>query len=250
MKTHATNLIVLSLAVGVAAPQASAQDESSTGFVLEAGEHDISDIVDRAAKFLGRNLILQRSELVSIQNATTITLQKTLNLDVFGCEEVVSHLAWLKGLVMSPMDPNRGIYEFISVRGSRRGEIRSTFMTPAQVLKRPRLKIKVSTSIQLKHIDAMRASQYLRPFHSMSSRSGVALSIGTLGSRHALLLQGMADQVANAIQMVTLMDTPEAEDDQPGVDERIAALEKERASLLEELTSLRARIKALETKRK
>ena len=50
--------------------------------------------------------------------------------------------------------------------------------------------------------------------------------------------------------MVTLMDTPEAEQNQPGVGERVSALEKERASLLEELKSLRARLKVLEAKRK
>ncbi len=254
MKTLATTLFVSILATSFVVATLPGQGKSSQGFVLMAGDHDIVDIISKAATFLGRNLIIQQEELAG-NHDTMITLQKSLNLDVMGCEEVVSQLAWLKGLVMSPVDPKRGIYEFINVRinnlrGQKFRAVRATFLSPEKIVKRPQLKRLVSTSLRLGHIDATRAAQYLLPMIARNSPSGLRLSIGSLGTRHALMLKGLSDQVANAIEMVSMMDIPEAEDNQPTVHEQLAGLEKEKAELRSELEALRKRVRVLEGRKK
>ena len=69
----------------------------------------------------------------------------------------------------------------------------------------------VLTSVPLKHIDAAKASQQLRPFFtSGGGRNG--LSFGNAGNQRSLLLQGYANQVATAIRLLRDVDQPQGED--------------------------------------
>ena len=83
------------------------EKRTSQGFVLKAGDHLLQEVIQNAARFLGRNYLTTDSDFA---NSPTITLNKTLNLDVFGCEEVVSQLAYTKNFAMTPVDVQRGIY--------------------------------------------------------------------------------------------------------------------------------------------
>jgi hypothetical protein len=237
---HKLDALAISLALFCTLP---AQERTSQGFVLKVGDHEIAQVIEDAAGFLGRNYILQPAELMGNKD-TTVRLQKALNLDVHGCEEVVSQLAFIKGLMLSPVDPDRGIYEFISLSGPRRGEIRATFMAPEEVLKRRRLKLRVSTSLQFEHINAQLASNSLRPFFAQSSR-GMPMSIGAMSS-NCLMIQGTADQVADAVLMITSMDRPGAETLNPQPMNRIVSLEQDRESMKAELVALRQKLAALE----
>jgi len=189
-----------------------AQDrpKTSQGFVLEAGEHRLQDILNSAAEFLNRNYIMPTAELANAAN--TIEIQRKLNLDAIGCEEVVSQLAYVKGFTIVPLDPLRGLYEVVSQRGQRVAEIgiNPLHLSPDEVLRKSRMKVQVLTSVPLKHLDAAKASQQLRPFFtSGGGRNG--LQFGNAGNQRSLLLQGYASQVAGAIRLLREVDKPERE---------------------------------------
>ena len=205
MPYHRTPRIAL-LALFATVAALPAQDNGkSRGFVLEAGEHQIGDIIERAARFLGRNLILEPTEIG--RGVPAITLQKSLNLDVHGCEEVVSQLAFMKGLVMSPVDEERGIFEFINVNGPRRAAIRSVLKKPEELQRRPNLVIKVTTVIYLEHVDAKVVTQNLRPFVHNNGRYPAVL-VGNVGTPNAIMLQGIVGDVLETVATIRRMDVP------------------------------------------
>ena len=229
-------LLALALLSSSSTPPPQNPQRVSTGFVLEAGDHDLVDLIERAAEYLGRNIFM---DLNSMRAATpaggaTIAIQKRLEVDALGCEELLSQLLYSKGFALVPRDPSKGLYEVIAMQGPKRGEIQSgaMFMTPEEVLRRPNLKMVVLTAVPLEHIQVQVATNSLRPFFASSGQLGATLTLGNVGNNRAMLLQGFADQVAAAIRLLRLLDVP------PGVFEptlasRIQALEK-RVSELED----------------
>lgn len=198
--------VALMLTASAPAPQDKAQS-SPTGFVLEAGEHELTTILESASKFLGRNYFWPELEIAKGQ--ARITIQKKMILDAIGCEEVVSQLLYMKGFAIVPVDPLRGMYEVVSTRGARVQEIsiNASFMQPDEVLRHARKKIQVLTNVPLKHLDAARASQQLRPFFAAGGgRNG--LQFGNAGSQASILLQGYAGQVAAAVRLLREVDKP------------------------------------------
>ena len=213
----ASLLAVLVLTPGVEYAPASAQDKQdrSSGFVLEAGEHTLKDIIDRAAKFLGRNIVLPEPSSMPRGRGggaaaggggietITVELQKKLILDAVACEEVVSQLVHTRGFVIVPLDTLRGLYEVVQLNGQRLSEIYSNalHLTVAEVLRRERYKVIVRTTFTLKHIRADMAVQNLRQLIQ-------GLQIGTPGTQRSLVLIGFANQVAAAIRMLEDLDDP------------------------------------------
>lgn len=196
------------LALSLCATVTPAQEKASQGFVLEPGEYDIANILERASAFLSRNYFWDKAS--TSHPSARITIQKKLNLDYRGCEEVVSQLLFMKGFTVVPIDPKRGLYDVVSNRGQRVGNIGSNpvFMTPEEVLRNANLRVLAMTSLNLKHIDAARASQHLRPFLSASGgRQG--LNFGSPGSQTSLLMQGHPAQLATAIKMLRDVDRPQ-----------------------------------------
>jgi hypothetical protein len=212
-------------------PQDPKSKRTSQGFVLEAGEHSLREVIQNAAKFLGRNYLTSDADF---GNSPIITLDKTLNLDAFGCEEVVSQLAYSRDFAMTPVDPKRGIYEFIFVRGPRRPQIvaRATFMKPEEILRRPNLKVMISTSLKLEHNSASRVAASVRPFFAGGGAGAYSIQMGTAGNDTTLFLTGFVDQVAAAIKMLREADKASGSQRRPDVYQRLDKIER-RLTVLE-----------------
>lgn len=220
---------VFAFAVTPPAPQDPASGPSSD-FVIDAGKHNIRELIDRAAKYLGRNYVYSEPDLSHAQDHEVI-LQNRLALDAVGCEEVVSELAFTKGLVMLPIDEKRGIYEWIFMMGPMRPKISShaVEMTPEQVLRNRNVRIPVRTTYPLLQLDGNMAVNQLRPF-LMSGNGQGTITIGAVGN--ALLVQGFSHEVATAVEMIEKLEGPPAELE-PGlstwkakVDQRLDSIEK------------------------
>jgi hypothetical protein len=209
------------------APLESQQDPAASAavaqvFEIPAGRHSLRDLLERAARFLGQNHLLgdvERTDHVDIE------LQTPLSLDREGCSDVISQLAWTRGLVKVPLDAERGIWEWISANGPRRSEIasRPLFLSPTDVLEHPTRYVPVLTWVPLDHLDAQRASNALRPFMASSSSQVV---VGNTGNDNAILLQGMQYQVAALIRILREADADlGAKAEKHGLIERIERLE-------------------------
>jgi hypothetical protein len=208
-----------------ATPQGQDPDtRTSQGFVLKAGEHSLLEVIHNAAKFLGRNYLTDDGEFA---NVPTITLDKTLNLDAFGCEEVVSQLAYSRNFAMTAVDARRGIYEFIYIRGPRRPEIfnRATFLQPEEILRRTRLKMAVTTVVRLEHCNASRLTATVRPFFAAAGMGPGSVQIGNVGNEKSMLLSGFADQVATALTMFQEVDKASATESTPDIRDRLEKIE-------------------------
>lgn len=258
-------LLSLIATASTPSPHVVAQDKASTsqGFVLGPGEHKLGDILRSAAKYLGRNFFMNPNEVDSDQN--TVEIQKKLNLDAIGCEEVVSQIAYMKGFTIVPIDPLRGLYDVISDRGERLREIinHALHLSPDEVLRKSKLKVCVLTSFSLKHIDAARAAQQLRPFF-MAGGSRNGISFGTAGTQQSLILQGYAGQVASAIRLLREVDMPQRQVVAPPrrepskhVSQQLAGLltatnanTTSRLAMQKRLADLEARLAVLESSRK
>ena len=225
------------------------QDKAKTsqGFVLKAGDHDLRDIFEDAAKFLGRNYILHEADFGKGDHLR-IHLQKSLNLDATGCEEVVSNLAYTRDFTIVPMDELRGLYEVIFLRGARRplAAANAIHLDPDDVLKRSKQKIIVLTAVPLEHIDAAKAGQQLRPFFAGTGASGYGLQFGNAGSQRSLLLQGFADQVAGAIRLLRKVDQPNAQALPRSLDSQLANLNSASRKYAKTIATLEKRVHNLE----
>lgn len=209
-------------------------------FTLPVGEVTLEDLLVSAARFLDRNLMWSPGELAGAIHGSTFTFRRALTLDATACEEVLCNLLYMKGLVLLPLDPDRGIYEVVNLNGQRAREVstRAPWRSPEEVLKRPNLKEPVLTTVQLKHINATIATNALRPFFAQAgSSNGGGLTFGTAGNNSAILLQGFRDQVAGAIRLLHEVDVPVPVAQMDAVDPlgelraRIAELEQQVAKL-------------------
>ncbi|HLU40624.1 MAG TPA: hypothetical protein VK081_14660, partial [Planctomycetota bacterium] len=155
-------------------------------FALAAGEHDLRTVIAAAASYLGRNLLVD-----AIQGDPKVTLQIGQKLDRDGCFAVVTQLAWTHGLVLVPLDYERGIWEFVPYQGPRRDELRSRapLLPLDEVRKLAGTRIMVMAVIQLQHLRGSAVAQTLR----MISTSQSTLEIGTAGAETSIVVRGFVD---------------------------------------------------------
>lgn len=240
------SLVPFSLLGGFATPPVLQDPAPATkdGFVIEPGDHSVPDLIDRAAKFLGRNYLLAPGEVAGRGGDPTVHIQTKLALDARGCEQVLSQLAYSVGLVMTPVDTTRGIWEWINLYGGRRADAftRALFMTPEEVQRNSTWKVVVSTQIIVKHVNAAAATNSLRPFfgNQMGGNAAPGAQFGQVGNAPAILITGFADQVTAALRMVEQADEAAAgtvpaqaqAEWQSAIEGRVAGLEK----LVRELT--------------
>jgi hypothetical protein len=212
------------------APQDPARPGAAGSFVLEAGEHQLLDLIAKAARYLGRNYLLAPTEIGT--NDPRVTLQQRLELDAGGCEAVLSQLAYAHGLVATPLDARRGLWELVNVNGSKRAEIMArALLLPAEEVRRLRaVRIAVTTHAPVQHVRATVLAQTLRPFFAASG-GPTQLAVGTAGSESTVLLSGMADSVAQALDLIAAADQPAPQmpvdaDRFAGLEQRVRALEQ------------------------
>lgn len=210
-----------------------AQDRKpAPGFVREAGDHELGDLIERAGKFLGRNYLVNDQELAAA-GPKRVHLQSRLELDATGCEEVVSRLCYTAGLVMVPVDARRGIWEWVAMQGPKRSELvnHALEMTPEEVLRRSAWRVCVITRIPLRNLNPNAAANTLQPFFVGAGRQGaIWLHLGLVGDDRGLILTGIADCVAGAIRLIQDADNAapaRATEDEwrKAIETRVAALE-------------------------
>ncbi|MEM7201377.1 MAG: hypothetical protein AAF628_13995 [Planctomycetota bacterium] len=202
-------------------------------FVLEAGEHNVPDLIDRAAEFLGRNHIYSADDLRNTADLS-VRLQSRLVLDRTGCEAVVSELAFARGIAMLPIDEERGIYQWVAMAGPQRTLLSTSGapISPDELMKRRASRLPVLVSVPLRNLNPTAATNQLRPFFSVGAGANTALTIGATGN--SILIQGFAPFAAGAVEMIRALDDAaakkaEAEAPQSWRDEveaRLEALEK------------------------
>ncbi|MBZ0150676.1 MAG: hypothetical protein K8J09_04020 [Planctomycetes bacterium] len=216
-------------------------------FVIEAGEVRLATLIDDAAKYLGCNILTSPQEIASVNGGTEVKLQQRIETDQKGCREVLTTLLARNGLVLTVLDQDRNLYEVLNLNGPRGREIlnRAVNRSPEAILAEPNLRMPVSTAVKLEHINAVVATNALRPFFASTGASpGSSLTIGNVGAVSSILITGMQDQVAQAIRMVRTCDVPQPIDvnDPNGplpLLERIARLEKRVAELEKALAEQR-----------
>lgn len=209
-----------------------AQDpKPAPGFVLEAGDHELGDLIERAGKFLGRNYLVNDQELAAA-GPKRVHLQSRLELDAIGCEEVVSQLCYTAGLAMMPVDARRGIWEWVSFQGPKSGALFSHAleMAPEEILRRSAWRVYVITRIPLRNLNPNAAANTLRPFFVGAGGNFAPIQFGQVGDDRGLILTGIADCVAGAIRLIQDADNAapaRATEDEwrKAIETRVAALE-------------------------
>lgn len=180
-------------------------------FVVAAGDVDLADLVDRAAVYLGCNIVYRRTDLLAASMLLNARLQTELVTDRNGCEELVASLLQSAEFALTQSDAAGALREVIPLRGPRAGEAltRAVVRTPAEVLARPALRVPVRTVVELKHMPAETALAMLRPLladAAAPAATGAGLKANVVEG--SCVLSGMQDQVAQALQLLATSDAP------------------------------------------
>ena len=225
------------------APAASTTGIHADGvtFTLPEGKVGIEELIDAAARFLGRNILTNPAELAGAGQGSSFVLHKPVAVDAAGCEELLYNLLYTKGFAVVPIDPDKGFYEVVAMAGPRGRELtsRPTKRSAEAVLRRPDFKEYVLVAVPLQHINATIATNALRPFFASGGggMAGSSLTLGNVGNNTSILLQGFGDQVAAAIRLLQECDKS-APVEPPALQERVAALEATVARLQAQLEAL------------
>lgn len=211
-------------------------------FEFAAGKYSVGELVDTTAKHLGVNILCNDNELAL---AGSLELQTTVRLQGDEIEDFVGDLLWSRGLTMIPRNPSAGTYEVLSLQGPRAREVLAAAVprTPEEILARPHARTPVATVFELRHLNAVVATNALRPFFAQMGQSpGSNLTIGTAGNPQVLLLSGLQSEVAQALQALLKVDVPP-----PDAQGLPMASAKERIDELEQLVAaMQKRLEALE----
>ena len=230
-------------------------------FVFEAGTIELGELVERCGAYLGRNILLDDTELAPVianrgrprqaaqapaSEAPSVHFDVPVVADHDGCEELLSAVLWRHGLALVPLDEAKDVWEVLALRGNRQREItmHAVLRTPEAVLARPALRQFVLVVCKLDHTNAMAANNALRPFFAQSGGSqGVGdLVIGNFGNERALVLSGPQDLVANAIRLVQAADVPMPDIVPPEIEQRLDALAGENRTLRERVLALEKKV--------
>lgn len=220
-------------------PQAQPQPQ----FEFPAGDVPITDLVARCGAFLGWNILFNPQELQGVAQPATIALERPVQTDRDGCEDLLSSLLWSKGFGIMPLDGERGVYEVVFMAGSRAREYssRAVHRTVEQVRARPNSYFCVTVAAPLQHTNDIIATNALRPFFASMGRVGSSLTLGNVGNGSAIVINGPQHSVVAALDMLRTVDVPMGNAAAPGSSERLGTLER----AVEQLTK---RVDALEKK--
>lgn len=250
---------VLAFALLTALPACIAQQPSKAipkdPFRLPAGEVKIPALIDQCAAYLGANILWTEQEVQSPGSTTSAKLQHPIETDRDGCEELLATLLVRSGLALVWLDDKGSMMEVVSLSGPRAREMsmRAQERTVEAVLARPNLRLPVTVTLPLEHINATIATNALRPFFASLSPVSQALTIGNVGNNRSMVLSGMQDQVVHAVRLIQKCDVPAVSGDvgMPVVvdGERVARLEQRVQALEEQLAQAKpAEPKVGETK--
>jgi hypothetical protein len=236
-------LALLPSLLAIACAGTSQQDprpQPKEPFVVEAGEIALPALIDRCAAYLDVNLVWPQAEVGA---AAPVRLQKAISTDRDGCLDFLADALYRNGLALTWANERLRIMEAIAMHGPRGREVtsRATTRTEAEVLARPWLRMPVTVTLPLQHINATIATNALRPFFASTGapQAGSSLTIGNVGNCAAMIVSGMQDQVAQAIRVVRECDLPaKPEAEMPQAQQRFAAIEKRLEALEAKLEQL------------
>ncbi len=251
MKPTFTPLFLLLSALAVPCQQEVASARSAaitatttsapTTFVLDAGSHEVTNLIDRVAAFLEYNILCEPGEL---SNAGSIRITRRTEVDTHGCWKLFNSLLYHKGLAIVPLQADQGFYQVLSMQGHRSREISSAAMfVPHQEVEAyaGSMATAIQTTVPLQNVNATIATNALRPFFaSTGSPQGGGLTLGNVGNNTSLLLQGYGHQVAAACRLLERVDVSDTERSKLQVVVLEHAAAQELASRLEETFNARS----------
>ncbi|MCA8963260.1 MAG: hypothetical protein H6838_14460 [Planctomycetes bacterium] len=223
----------------VVAATAAAPATAPDTFVLEAGTHEVTDLIDRVAAFLDFNILYEGSE---IGGAGKIRITRRTEVDAHGCWDLFSSLLYHKNLAILPLQTDKGFYQVVNMNGPRAREISSAAVfVPYQEVESyaKSMATPIQTTVPLRNINATIATNALRPFFAAIGGANSGLTFGNVGNNTSLLVQGYAHQVAAACRLLERVDIGEAEDGKVQVVVLEHALAQELAGRLTEVFNAR-----------
>ncbi|MFY9342340.1 MAG: hypothetical protein WAT39_07615, partial [Planctomycetota bacterium] len=197
---------------------------TKAGLTLPAGEFTVVDLIDAVAGYLCRNYLYDASELAEVRG---FSLQRAIALDALGSEEMLYALLAARNLAALPIDEWRGVYQVVALTPERRTAPIATvpWRTPEEILRRPRLRELVLTSVVLAHADANQLANGLRAQFSFQGTWQPGMPTAVATGANTLLLHGYREQVAATLLFLQLVDrqsTPAAVP-APAPNDRLAA---------------------------
>lgn len=237
---------VIPLVLAAVAAPAVAQDSDAPGkmFALEAGNYELVELIDVAAGYLDWNILTNDQEIMnSAMGGSQVKLQNPVRTDTSGCEDLITTILVTKGFAVRVLDQSKQLYEVIALHGPRVRELFSSppQKTPEQILSRANLRMPVATVVQLQHVNAIIATNSLRPFFAQGGSPTNSITIGNVGGAGSVLLSGMQDQVANAIRILREADVPQPGEQTVAISQQIESLKQRIAKLEKELAELKGK---------
>jgi hypothetical protein len=219
-------------ALRAAAP--AQQTPAADPFVLAAGPLKLTDLVARAADYLGCNILIDPREAQQIADAA-ITLQREVKTDRAGCEEFLAAALSEAGMVVGYVDGTQQTMAATMRNGAYadRMLVRAVPRTPAEVLARPGLAMPATVIVGLQHCGNRVAFEALRPFATTGRSPREGIVVQDLGESNRLMLVGLQRDLAFALGVLAKVDTPEAAsakqhaDEQRALDDRLRRLEQQ-----------------------
>jgi len=226
-----------------------AQDaEPKEKFILEVGEYSLIDLIKRSGEYLDRHYLYNPAE-VSNPASSGVVIDRKMELDARGCEEVIGQILYVKGFARVTRDKERGIYEWVAMTGPKRMELNSSaeYVPVEQVGEyRKLLGVTILTTVPLKHLNANAAQTQLRPFFAQGGAGGIGLTPGSVGDGRTLLLQGFGPSVYQAVQLLLRSDAAAAEDRSQvdkSLQQRVGELEEQVTELEQIIEKLQEALK-------
>lgn len=125
-------------------------------------------------------------------------------------------MLYIKGLasVVRGRD-NTEIIEILNLNGAKRNEIVSgaIYVPPEKLAAMAdQTGVNILTAVSVEHVRATAATQTLRPFFATGGTANI--NLGTAGNERVVLIQGFAPQVANAYELLKIVDRPDVRPDE------------------------------------
>lgn len=201
-----------------------------TGFVLAEGSHDLVDLIGRAARYLGLNILVDPAEVSARGGSPQIEITRAQEVDARGCWELLNALLCHKGFAIVPLDLDKGFHEVLCLNGPRAREIYTgARFVPAAAIDefQGQGAVPIVTCVLVEHVHPMTAVNTLRPFFSTGGGgvAGQGLVFSSVGDS-SLLILGMGAQVHAACRMLAQCDVRAPDD--PG-EVQVVRLEHARA---------------------
>lgn len=180
-------------------------------FVLEKGDYEIVDLIEKSGNFLGRRYLLDKAQnpVLCQTNAVDnkITIVRTVELDAAECEDFVGQILYSKGWVAAPLDTEKGLYDWIWMPGPKGRTVRSraTHVAPEAITARPKKVEYVRVTIPLEHANAQFLSANLRTIYNDAQGMTNLVPVG----QRSILVTGFRHQIAALLPAVRRADAEE-----------------------------------------